>query len=586
VRKAIARAEGGVEPCARAVLGATILWALLLAASDASAGTLTGPIRDEGVAAELQDVIQLPATAGSPPRARVAMLREAPDGSGRLFANDLRGPLFVIQGGTVQTYMDLRVLRPALNSGNLQLGFMSFAFHPDFARNGRFYTAHSENAGATPPNLGPAIPAPIILHAVVTEWQASDPAANVFSGTSRELMRIASPHSFHNLGNIGFDPNLRPTDPDYGLLYIAAGDFGSIERNEPGQLLRLDTVYGCLLRIDPLGEPFVRGGTSFPYGIPPTNPFANDGDPNTFGEIFAFGFRNPENFHFDRGGVGSLFVAEIGQGNVEEVNLPTAGSNHGWPRREGTFALDVSVDPETVLPLPGNDSSFGFTYPVAQYDHDEGSAIAGGLAVRAGPPSALLGKFVFGDIVSGRMFYADVAEMLAANDGNPATTAAVYQLHLLRGGVESTLLDVVRAALGNPGIPRADLRFSNDAAGRLYVTTKQDGFVRELVPVPTQSTAAPALGARSRLYPARPNPFNPATLLEFEVDLAGDVRLTVYDVRGAAVATLVDGHREPGRYVVRWNAHDASGEPAASGVYYARLECAGVVATRKMVLLD
>lgn len=474
------------------VLRAALVGVVLLAPVPAPGGGLTGPVLDQGLGAELVDVLQLPATAGSPPLARVGILREPPDGSGRLFVNDLRGPLYVIQGETLQTYLDLRVLAPALESSGLQLGFVSFAFHPEFASNGLFYTAHTEAPGATPPNLEPAIPAAILHHAVVTEWQASDPAANVFSGAPRELMRIAAPHAYHNLGEIGFDPNLGPGHPDYGLLYIAAGDFGSIELGEPGQLQRLDTVYGCLLRIDPLGGPFLRGGTLFPYGLPASNPFVSDADPDTFGEIFAYGFRNPQNFHFDRGGAGTLFVAEIGQGNVEEVDLPAAGANHGWPQREGGFALDVAVDPETVLPLPGNDSSYGFRYPVAQYDHDDGIAIAGGLAVRRGVPSPLQGRFVFGDISSGRLFYADVAEMLAADDGDPASMASVYDLHLLRDGVETTLLDVVRAALGNPGIARTDLRFSTEATGRLFVTTKQDGFIRELVPL--RPAAVPALG--------------------------------------------------------------------------------------------
>jgi glucose/arabinose dehydrogenase len=378
-------------------LTAWLLFVGIIAAGSARAGSLTGPILDEGVAAELRDVLQLPASVGSPPDpwwglARVGIVRQVPDGSGRLFANDLRGRLYVIQGATVTTYMDLSVLIPALKSTDLQLGFVSYAFHPEFASNGLIYTAHTEYVGTTTPNLGPAIPATIIHHAVVTEWHASNPSANTFSGTHRELMRIASPHTYHNLGVIDFDPNLGPTDPDYGLLYIAAGDFGSIELHQPGQLQRLDTVYGCLLRIDPLGGPFQRNGITFHYGIPSSNPFANDGNPATFGEIFAYGFRNPENFHFDRGGLGSLFVAEIGQGNVEEVNLPRAGLNYGWPEREGTFAVDVDVDPETVLPLPANDSSLGFTYPVAQYDHAEGQAIAGGLVVRRGPPSACGGN--------------------------------------------------------------------------------------------------------------------------------------------------------------------------------------------------
>lgn len=462
------------------------LWAALLVPASATAGNLSGEVQNDNVAVVIRDVIELPATAAAPPLARLGILREAPDGSGRLFMNDLRGPLYVINDGVVSTYLDMSVLTPTLDTGNLQLGLVSFAFHPDFASNGLLYTAHTEDIG-DPPNLVPALPAPIIHHAVVTEWQADDPAANVFSGSPRELMRIASPHPTHNLGEIAFDPALAPGDDDYGLLYIATGDFGSVQRNDPGQVQRLDTVYGAILRIDPLGSSFQRGGIVYKYGIPASNPFANDGNPDTFGEIYAYGFRNPQNFHFDRERPGRLWGTDIGQGNLEEVNLPAPGTNHGWPEREGTYALDVNVNREVVFDLPADDASFGFTYPPVQYDHDEGLAIAGVLTVRGGPPSALKDKLVFGDIVTGRLFYSDIDDALSADDGDPATTADVFELNLLRDGAATSLRQLIRDELNDQGINRTDLRFSSDSNGRLYVSTKQDGFVRELVPVPRVS---------------------------------------------------------------------------------------------------
>ena len=455
--------------------------AALLAATWSHAGTYSGPVIDEGVTVELRDVIQLPATSASPPLARIGILREVPDGTGRLFVNDLRGPLYVIRDDVVTTYLDMRDLRPSMTSANLQLGLVSFAFHPGFATNGLLYTAHTESVSSTPTHVA-ALPAPVLHHAVVTEWQVIDPAADVFAGTPRELMRIASPHPTHNLGEIAFDPTVMPTDPDYGLLYIAAGDFGSVQRGDPDQVQRTDTIFGAILRIDPLGTPFQRDGINFDYGVPPSNPFVADGDPQTFGEIFAYGFRNPQNFHFDRERPGVLYVAEIGQGNIEEVELPKAGTNHGWPEREGTFALDVAVDRESIFPLPANDADFGFTYPPVQYDHDEGIAIAGGLAVR-GARSELSDKFVFGDIVTGRLLYADIAEMLAADDGDPSTTADVFELNLVRDGNETTLIDVISAELGEQ-VTRADLRFSTDRSGRLLVSTKQDGYIRQLIPTP------------------------------------------------------------------------------------------------------
>jgi hypothetical protein len=98
---------------------------------------------------------------------------------------------------------------------------------------------------------------------------------------------------------------------------------------------------------------------------------------------------------------------------------------------------------------------------------------------------------VFGDIVNGRVFYSHVSALEGANDGDPATTAFVYELTLLRSGVPTTLLDLVRAATGTPGLARTDLRLATDLAGNLYITTKQDGWLRRLVPAPVG--AIPAL---------------------------------------------------------------------------------------------
>ena len=449
---------------------------IIAAAGVALAGTLTGPIIDVGLRVEIQDVLQLPATAASPPLARVNLLREAPDGSGRIFVNDLRGPLYALDGSTLHSYLDLAVELPLRTSPNIGTGFASFALHPAFASNGRFYTVHTELVGAIPPNIEPALPAAIDQHSIVTEWQAADPTANVFSGTRRELIRVAAISTNHNMGEIAFDPTLGPSDPDYGLLYIGAGDYGSVHEDQPGQLQRLDTVYGVVQRIDPLGGPFVRDGVIYDYGIPPGNPFV--AVPGALGEIYAYGFRNAHRLAWDTDG--TLLVSDIGEANVEEVDLVVAGDNHGWPEREGSFAIDVLTDPNVVLPLPPEDP-VAYRYPVAQYDHDEGFAIAGGFVYRGAAIPELQGSFIFGDIVNGRLFYADRHALLAADDGDPATTAQVHELGLQRAGVDVTMLELVQDATGQPGLARTDLRFSVDTAGEIYVTTKQDGFVRRLL---------------------------------------------------------------------------------------------------------
>jgi hypothetical protein len=464
--------------------------ALVMLQASAFAGMLTGTILNAGVTAEVVDVQQILPNPITLSLARLNVLKEPPDGSTRVFVNDLNGPLYIIDGATLHTYLDMRTLRPNLKiSPGLATGFVSFAFHPAYSSNGIFYTVHTEYVGATPATHGPAIATTIVHHSILTEWTATDPAANSFAGGSRELIRIESPHRFHNMGEIAFDPNVAPGHPDYGLLYIGSGDFGTVTKGEPAQLQRLDTLYGAVLRIDPLAG----STTPYDYAIPGDNPYANDGDPDTFGEIYAHGFRNGHRIAWDTGGTGTPIVSDIGQGNVEEVDILAAGANYGWPEREGTFALDAVTDPETVFALPGNDASLGFTYPAARYDHEEGLAIAGGFVYRADAMSPLFGKFVFGDIAKGRIFYADVSELLAADDGDPATTAAVYELNLLSGGASTTLLDIVREELADPGLLRVDLRIGMTLDGTLYLTTKQDGFVRKLVPTSPLPPSVPAL---------------------------------------------------------------------------------------------
>ena len=448
----------------------------LLGSGAALAGSLTGPILDVGLRVEIEDFLRLPATSPGFPRARVNVLREAPDGSDRIFVNDLRGPLYVLDGTTLHLYLDLSAVLPLKIAPNIGTGFASFALHPDFGSNGLIYTVHTEAVGVVTPNLGPALSSPINQHSVLSEWRAMDPGANNFVGTRRELIRVAAISTNHNMGEIAFDPTIERGDPDYGLLYIGAGDYGSVHERQPEQLQRLDSVYGALLRIDPLGDPFLRGAVLYDYGIPAQNPFA--GLPGALGEIFAFGFRNAHRLSWDRDG--TLFVSDIGEAQVEEVNLVMAGDNHGWPRREGSFAIDVETNSSVVFSLPPEDP-LPYRYPVAQYDHDEGIAIAGGFVYRGAAIPALRGRFVFGDISTGRILYADADALVMADDDEPGTTAQIYELGLRRDGAPVTLLAIVRSATGQPDISRTDLRFGLDEDGELYVTTKQDGFIRRLL---------------------------------------------------------------------------------------------------------
>ena len=431
-------------------------------------------IGSEGVKVELVDWLQAPATASSP-RARLSTLKPAYDGTPRLFVNDLRGPLYVIASSaatSMSLYLDVKAQISAFrDSPGLGTGLTGFAFHPEFVTNGRLYTAHMEAAGSGRADYGAAAAGTVVLQGVITEWTASSPSANVFAGTRRELLRIDYNGTIHGLQDIGFNPFAKAGDEDYGLLYICAGDGGAVSAGRPDWTHRLSSPYGSILRLDPLGTNSPNGR----YGIPSTNPYANDGRANTLGEIYAWGFRNPHRISWDSQAPHRALIGDIGENQIEEVNLLTKGGDYGYPDREGTFVLRTNQT-NVVYSLPADDATFGFTYPVAQYDHDEGAAIAGGYVYRGANVPALRGLYFFGDIPGGRMFY------VKADTITPGAQSTIYELGLTRNGSDARLTTLA-------GTSRADVRFGIDLAGEVYIMTKGDGRIRRVAALPAPPVA-------------------------------------------------------------------------------------------------
>ncbi|NNF15862.1 MAG: hypothetical protein HKN70_03900, partial [Gammaproteobacteria bacterium] len=398
--------------------------------------------------------------SGTPPQpARINLAYHSRDASGRLFVNDQRGYLYVIDDDVITHYLHLNdVLTDALPVASFGNGFHAFTFHPEFASNGTFYTVHMEDPATGVADLLQTEHPGVAVHSIVTEWVAIDPQANVFSGTHRELLRIEQPRFAHTIQEIGFNPNAPIGDADYAMLYVAQGD-GAVWVTQRPQ--SADSPHGSILRIDPAGTNSASGR----YGIPPDNVFATDGDPNTLGEIWAYGFRNPHRFSWDTGGTGKMLIGDIGQTNIEEINLGTSGGNYGWNEREGTFLLNTaSID--DVFPLPPNDYLNGYLYPVAQYDHDEGNAIVAGFVYRGTAVPELVGQYVFGDLVNGRLFYVDIDYLV---QGRQAT---IKELNLVDADDEPTSLQALVADT------RADLRFGLTEESEIVLLTKADGKIR------------------------------------------------------------------------------------------------------------
>jgi len=493
------------------------------------------------LALELADYAQMPITGeldGQNTRgqlARVNFLRDEPGGR-RFFVNDLNGPLYIVDKQTkaFTTYLDFNGVggRPGLFpkftfERNFATGLTNVHFDPDYARNGVFYTIHIEDPAVTAdaaPRAGvvagldlsgytttPTIPTPTVggridREAVLIEWKDRNTANATFEGTARELLRVQQPLAIHPMGEMTFNPVARRGDPDWRVMYIGSGDAGTGEQRDGRRLnpQRLDTLVGKILRIVPdLREHTATSTVSENgrYRIPKDNPFsALEGARK---EIWAYGLRNPHRMMWDvdpaRPKAPVLFAFNIGLTAWETVVIIRKGANYGYSLREGTQMMSAdgmgAVPEDDMIPIQISDmvvrGTVKPTYPVIQYPHmteNGGDAIAGGFVYRGSKIPALRGKLVFGDITTGRIWYAERAEVLAADDGKPATVA---QIHEVDAGLRRLVEDTYRARGGKgEGLPgaaavsgrgRVDFRFAVDNGGELYILTKSDGMIRSVV---------------------------------------------------------------------------------------------------------
>jgi len=470
------------------------------------------PIQKRGLAVQIKDLVRLPDTRGLRPTeqdvspsgwARISFVRDLPDG--RRFANDSRGFLYLLDANNQpHVYLNVGEAFPLAVYNRLESGFIGFAFHPEFARNGLFYTVHAERGPGNPKKPDFIPPGytidDVTYHNIITEWRATNPAANSFAGTRRELLREAHvvANLTHPMGALEFNPTAKPGDADYGLLYTSGSDHGfsnggGPKANNPAQTQRLDSIMTAILRIDPRSPSVTHGVKGLgDYTVPMANKFAADGDPKTLGEIYAYGFRNAHRLSWDLAD-GTMFASDIGMNQIEEINIVRNGENYGWMKREGYFENGRGTRPDGELnqlyPLPADildgRRKDGFTYPVAVYDHDEGLSVTDGFAYH-GRIAALRDKFVFGDIARGRLFAADLAALKKADDGIPQTVAPIEEIQLYTvdaSGMRTnvTLQELIDRAMGAK-ISRADLHIGRSRDGELFITSRQDGWIRMLVP--------------------------------------------------------------------------------------------------------
>ncbi len=241
-----------------------------------------------------------------------------------------------------------------------QWGIMNFEFHPQFPTVPYLYLAY--NAKESPD---------AVSHAIVARFETSDGGQTFPPDSETMIFTLPYARPFHHLGNIEFGPD--------GYLYIGLGD-GNLRPFLEGQ--DLNVLLGAILRIDI--------DSAAPYAIPPDNPLVGTGQGRE--ELYAWGFRNPWRFSFDRE-TGDLWLEDVGGGRWEEINIIQKGGNYGWRIVEGNqCTLGQTCDTTGLIP------------PTYTYDHSEGSAVMGGYVYRGRAIPGLVGTYVFGDISTSRIW--------------------------------------------------------------------------------------------------------------------------------------------------------------------------------------
>ena len=329
-----------------------------------------------------------------------------PNLPGTAYILQQEGRIAVAENGSMRAEPLLDLTGTAVRGGNEQ-GLLGIALDPAFAENRYFYLNYTNRGGDT----------------IIARYQAGPDFLIADPGSAKTLLKVNQPYANHNGGALEFGPD--------GYLYIALGDGGSA--NDPrGNGQNLDSLLGKILRIDVTGDP---------YTIPADNPYASSGGRP---EIWASGLRNPWKIAFDPVR-GDLFIADVGQGSYEEINVyPYAapgGFNFGWDYREGLHQFEGTPPEGLVL-----------AEPVAEYSHAEGGcSVTGGYVYRGSALPDWQGVYLYADYCTGFIWGL-------APQGETWQTVKLFSTDFITSG------------------------FGQDTAGEIYLLDHQAGRVMKLVP--------------------------------------------------------------------------------------------------------
>lgn len=353
-------------------------------------------------------------------------------GDSRLFVVEQPGRIRIVQpDGTLLATPFLDIQDRVNNSGNEQ-GLLGLVFEPNdpavFYVNYTLQSTDSNRNGDT----------------IIARYRVSSADPNQADKASEQIvLEVDQPYANHNAGDLAFGPD--------GYLYIPLGDGGS--GGDPDENAQdLSKLLGKLLRLDVVGKST--------YTIPSTNPYVNDGDPNTRGEIWASGLRNPWRISFDRL-TNDLYIGDVGQGAWEEIDFQAVGSsggeNYGWDCREGNHDFEPAGCTGTYLA------------PIFEYSHTENqnnppancSSITGGYVYRGAAYPSLQGRYLLADYCSGKFWSVRFTEA----EGWTATT-------------HGKLMD-------------GPATFGEDLNGELYIAARSGEILR--IVDPTQPTPTPSI---------------------------------------------------------------------------------------------
>lgn len=445
-------------------------------------------------------------------------------------SNDASNRIFVVeQAGTIKVFANDSSVTTAETFLDIhdrvlsggEMGLLGLAFHPDFASRGFFYVDYTR---ATPSR-----------RTIISRFEVSATDSNRADENS-ELILLEIPQfaSNHNGGMLQFGPD--------GFLYIGMGDGGG-GGDPQGNGQDRTTLLGSLLRID-VDNP----AEGLNYGIPATNPFVGEGG-GVREEIFAYGLRNLWRFSIDEQ-TGQIWAGDVGQNRLEEVDLIRIGRNYGWNKMEGFDCFPAGSPPLSC------DSS-GLTLPVIDYPHFPECSVTGGYIYRGAIRPDLQGAYIYGDFCSGK----------------------IWQLRYENGQVQvnNLLLDT----------PFAISSFGIDAQNELHIVDRNGAIYRfkESIITHVQSETALRPIDHFLLRQNYPNPFNPETTIVYKLTRTDRVQLSIYNLLGQEVRSLVDAAEQAGEFRVIWDGRNDVGQSVSSGVYVARLQVGEATQFTKMVLM-